>query len=64
MLVEIVVWCCGRHVPAPIDSGIDKHQNKLRADLQARVHETPNGGAMPPGYFGRDDRRGIVRVAA
>src|SRR6516162_5766823 len=23
-----------------------------------------NGGEMPPGYFSRDDRRGIVRVAA
>jgi len=30
----------------------------------AHTQRKPNGGAMPPGYSSRDDRCGIVRVAA
>jgi hypothetical protein len=43
----------------PIDSSIDHSSGALRTH-----NEKPNGGAMPPGYSSRDDRCGIVRVAA
>jgi hypothetical protein len=37
----------------------------IRSSGALRTHnEKPNGGAMPPGYSSRDDRCGIVRVAA
>ena len=58
--------CLGTH---PIDSSIDTHQVQVCADIRSsgalRTHnEKPNGGAMPPDYSSRDDRCGIVRVAA
>ena len=60
-----------RHVRAAvaIDSSIDTYQVKVCADhpfvrSAAHTQRKPNGGAMPPGYSSRDDRCGIVRVAA
>jgi hypothetical protein len=68
--VEIVI--IGTHTlraPVPIDSSIDTHQvermrrSSVRQERCAHTRK-PNGGAMPPGYSSRDDRCGIVRVAA
>jgi hypothetical protein len=68
--VEIVI--IGTHTlraPVPIDSSIDTHQIRVCADhpfvrSAAHTQRKPSGGAMPPGYSSRDDRCGIVRVAA
>ena len=67
--VEIII--IGTHTlraPVPIDSSIDTHQI-LTAQIITRqkccAHkENQTEGAMPPGYSSRDDRCGIVRVAA
>ena len=53
--------------PVPIDSSIDTHQLRCAQIIlrsAAHTQQKPNGGAMPPGYSSRDDRCGIVRVAA
>jgi hypothetical protein len=50
-----------------IDSSAGDHQVSLvRGSSGIEVMRTakPSGGAMPPSYASRKDRRGIVRVAA
>jgi hypothetical protein len=68
--VEIII--IGTHTlraPVPIDSSIDTHQiQSVRRSCSSEVlrthKENQTEGAMPPGYSSRDDRCGIVRVAA
>ena len=45
--------------PCAVSDGANESSGALRTH-----NEKPNGGAMPPGYSSRDDRCGIVRVAA
>src|SRR6266446_7700682 len=56
----------GTHTPLTAASTLTK--SKVCADhpfVRSAAHtQKPNGGAMPPGYSSRDDRCGIVRVAA
>jgi len=52
-----------------VDTRGQNYQNEMYAPhcsfvVERRETETQYGGGMPPGYSGRDDRRGIVRVAA
>jgi hypothetical protein len=52
---------------ATVDSSASQDQDSNVQDV--RIHGdahpgTITGGAMPPGYLSRDDRRGIVRASA
>jgi hypothetical protein len=54
---------------SPLTAASTVTKSKMCADHQfvrsaAHTQRKPNGGPMPPGYSSRDDRCGIVRVAA
>jgi len=53
---------------SPLTAASTLTKSKVCADQfvrsAAHTQRKPNGGAMPPGYSSRDDRCGIVRVAA
>src|SRR3984893_13877934 len=67
--VEIII--IGTHTlraPSPLTAASTLTKSKVCADQfvrsAAHTQRKPNGGPMPPGYSSRDDRCGMVRVAA
>ena len=55
--------------PKIVDMRMQNYENAMYAPacsfvVERRESETQQGGEMPPGCSSRDNRRGIVRVAA
>jgi len=56
----------GTHIPLTAASTLTKSEEcaDIRSSGPLRTQRKTNGGSMPPDYSSRDDRCGIVRVAA